>query len=354
MKNKKIMLAGGGTGGSVTPLLALGAYFKEVDFVFVGTKQGVEKEMVAAENIKFISIASGKLRRYFSFKNFSDIFKIILGFFQSFVVLKKERPDIIVSAGGFVAVPLVWAAALLRIPILIHQQDIRAGLANKLMAPFARTITVTFTESLKDYGQKAILIGNPTKDLKLVLSDEAKVIIQKKYNLNNEQPLVLVVGGGTGSSFINNLVAESLNELGAVCQIIHVTGHNKKVAVTQKNYQQFELMPHDDLLQLEFLAEVVVSRCGLGALTELSFLGKPSILIPMPDSHQEDNAAIFSKNKAGLVLHEAALNSEIFGREVKDLLSDGARREEYAANIKKVIKSGATEALVEIIKKIVF
>ena len=155
--NKKIMLSGGGTGGSVTPLLSLAEELikedKDIDLSFVGAKNGPEKELIAGfkgKEIRFLTLPSGKLRRYFSAANFFDIFKIIGAFFKSLAVLRQERPAIVISAGSFVSVPLVWAAACRRIPILIHQQDIRPGLANKLMAPFARVITVTFEKSLID------------------------------------------------------------------------------------------------------------------------------------------------------------------------------------------------------------
>ena len=162
-KKNKIMLTGGGTGGSVSPLLAVVDELKKqgdyYSFVWVGTKKGPEKFMVEREGIKFITIANGKLRRYFCLQNFIDPFKIIFGFFQSIKILNKERPKIVMSAGGFVSVPAVWAAGLLRIPVLIHQLDARPGLANKLMAPFASVVTTTFEKSVNDYGNKAEWIG---------------------------------------------------------------------------------------------------------------------------------------------------------------------------------------------------
>ena len=153
-KIKKIILSGGGTAGSVTPLLAIVDEFRKekldnYEFLWIGTKNGPEKKLVEDAKIKFIKINSGKLRRYFSFRNFSDIFLMIIGFFQSLIVLIKYKPNLMISAGGFVSVPVALASWILRIPILIHQQDARPGLANKIMAFFAKKITVTFEKSLK-------------------------------------------------------------------------------------------------------------------------------------------------------------------------------------------------------------
>ena len=163
IKPYKILLTGGGTGGSVAPLLAIAESLTMQDFLWLGTKSGPERKMVEEAGIKFKAISGGKLRRYFSFKNLGDIFKIKLGFFQSLFIMLKWRPNLVMSAGSFISVPVVYAAWLLRVPALIHQQDVKAGLANKLMAPFSKVITVAFEKSLADYGKKAIWIGNPVR-----------------------------------------------------------------------------------------------------------------------------------------------------------------------------------------------
>ncbi len=151
-KSKKILLTGGGTGGSVVPLLAIVDEMKkqsdkEYNFLWLGSKKGPEKEMVEAENIRFRIILSGKWRRYFSIKDFTDLFKIKLAFWQSILIIIKEKPSLVISAGSFISVPVVWAAWLWRVPALVHQQDVRPGLANRLMAPFATVITVAFEKS---------------------------------------------------------------------------------------------------------------------------------------------------------------------------------------------------------------
>ncbi len=360
-KSKKIILSGGGSGGSVTTLLVVARELmkeqSDLDLVFVGTKTGPEKLMVetfkvAGQKIKFISLPSGKFRRYFSVHNFLDFFKIFYAFIISFSILKKENPGLIISAGGFPSVPLVWAASLKNIPIFIHQQDVRPGLANKLMAPFARVITVTFEKSLRDYGVKAVWIGNPANRLSINnLSIEA---IRSKYNIVKDKPLVLVTGGGTGSSAINKLIKAAAPELNKFAQVISLTGKGKlDLRHTQSTlYQTFELIPNDEVFALMSIADLIVSRCGLGTLTELCELAKPAILIPMPDSHQEDNVVIFERANAAIVLHQKILSVESLTANIKRGLEDRELRKTLANNISKIMKPNATETMASLILEI--
>lgn len=356
----KIMLSGGGTGGSVTPLLAVAAELfqeeSEIEILFVGSQSGPEKELV--ENfsdkgrIKFITISAGKWRRYFSFHNLIDIFKIGLAFFESLKILRQEQPDIVMSAGSFVSVPLVWAAAVKRIPILIHQQDIRPGLANRLMAPFARVVTISFEKSFADYGPRAVWTGNPLRDLTGYQDNVA--LTREKYGLASNQPLVLVLGGGTGALGINRLIAEIKSKLVDVCQTVHLTGKGKGVEIVNSdNYQAWEFLPQEEVLSLMASADLVVSRAGLGALTELIGLAKPTILIPMPNSHQEDNAIVFRDNHAALVLDQNTLTGEDLLKEITGLLSDADKRRQLSVNIARLLKSRAAENIAALVWEIV-
>ncbi len=360
-KNKiNIILSGGGTGGSVTPLLAIVNILRKdknfvFDFLWVGTKKGPEKKMVKEAEIPFRSICSGKLRRYFSWENFLDIFRIILGFLESLYLLLKYKPDLVLSAGSFVSVPLAYAAWLLRVPIIIHQQDVRPGLANKLMSPLAKVITVTFEKSLKDYGRKAILIGNPVRqDLKINISFEEA---RSQLGIKKDKDVCLVIGGGTGALALNKLVIESLDKLSNVCQIIHITGRNKfrgQLSLSQyPDYYSFDFLSEKELALAYKSANLVVSRCGMGVLTELSFLAKPSILIPMPDSHQEDNARIFKEKKAAIVLNQHKTNKQIFVKTIKNLLADYELQQKLSENIKEVIKQDAASKIAKIIIQLI-
>ncbi len=365
-KNKKIILSGGGSGGPVTPLLALANSLwseeegQPLEILFIGTKRGPEKEMVAAFNnnrkevLRFVPIISGKLRRYFSWHNFGDLFKIICAFGQAFFLLLREKPDLIVSAGGFVSVPLVWAAALLRQPVLIHQQDVRPGLANKLMAPFARAITVNFEKSLYDYGPRAIWIGNPVAPLQLSGDALSVKEIKDKYSLDITLPLVFITGGGTGAQAINELIFSSVSELTKFCQIIHLTGKGKLPVqeISLANYQVFEFLNNEEVLDLMRAADLVISRAGMSALSELSLLNKAALLIPIPKSHQEENAAVFAQARAAIVLKQDELTAAKLITEIRNLLADGQERVRLSNSIGKVIKRGAAESMAGIVWEI--
>lgn len=358
-KKIKIILSGGGTGGSVTSLLAIAecaaANNKKWDFIFVGTYSGPERKMVAENSVKmnFRPMLSGKFRRYLSLKNIIDIFKILAAFFQSFIILHEEKPDLILSAGSFVSVPLVLAAGIMRIPVIIHQQDVLAGLANKLMSPAADIITVTFAKSLADYGPKAIWIGNPTKFLEV---DEYKKLIEpvrKKYNLVSGKPLILVTGGRMGALSLNELIFAAHDKLDSY-QIIHSAGLNKAKypGFENNDYHIFESLPHDDFLVLMIAADLIITRAGLGSLTELSELNKAAIIIPLPNSHQKDNAEIFSRLEAAIVLDQKKLTPERLANEINSLLPDKERLARLSFNIGQVIRKGAALKVLDLIEEL--
>ncbi|QQG52676.1 MAG: UDP-N-acetylglucosamine--N-acetylmuramyl-(pentapeptide) pyrophosphoryl-undecaprenol N-acetylglucosamine transferase [Candidatus Falkowbacteria bacterium] len=361
--SKTIILSGGGSGGPVTPLLAVAKELAADNFnlVFVGTKTGPEKSMVASFNLpgnkklKFISLPAGKLRRYFSLHNFSDLLRIFAAFILSFPLLRRERPSLIISAGGFVSVPLVWAARLKNIPIIIHQQDVRPGLANKLMAPAARLITVSFEKSLRDYGPKAVWIGNPI--VALENQADAIKIIKEKYQLSDSKPLILVTGGATGAVALNDLIVGAKSKILEFAQIIHISGKGKLPPLPissepASDYQVFELLSPADVLQLMAAADLVISRCGLATLTELCELGKVAILIPIPKSQQEDNAVIFKRLNAARVLSQSELSADDLVAEIKNILSSSELRAKLSSNISKVMKRQASETMAALIKEI--
>lgn len=359
MRNKKykILLTGGGTGGSVTPLLAVAEELKTspgetFEFLWLGTKFGPEREMVEKAGIKFKAISHGKWRRDFSLKNLVDIFKIKIGFWQAFFVLIRWRPDLVMSAGSFVGVPVVWAAWLLGVPVLIHQQDISPGLANKLMSPFAKVVTVTFEKSLIDYGQKAVWIGNPIRSKKL----EVRSKNNNYFGLGENLPIVLIVGGGTGAEAINKLVADSLSKLTKFCQVIQVTGKGKGIRNQEleiRNYVAYEFLDAEQMAEAMNAADLVVSRAGMGFLSELSYLGKSSIIIPLPDSHQEANAAFFKSQKAAIVIEQKDLTALKLTQLIKDLLTDKKMLANLSVNMRQIMKPGANQALLKIINKII-
>ncbi len=353
MKKKLIIFSGGGTLGSVTPLLAVFTRFKKkhssFDFLWIGTKSGPEKDLVSQYSIPFKTISSGKLRRYFSLKNVIDFFKVCVGFVQSLAFLIARRPALMVSAGGFVSVPLHWAAALLRIPTVILQQDLEIGLANKLMAPFARKILVSLPEALNYFTKgKAVVVGDPAREEIFNHTKEEGI---KKLKLEPSVPVVLIFGGGTGAAVINNLVEKAVGQLVAFAQIIHITGKGKmgNAAELEKKYARYH--PYSFIKEAFTYAlaasDVVVSRAGFASLSEFSAVSKPSIIVPIPDSHQEKNAAFFAARKAIVVLDERTLSSDIFANAIKDLIMDKEECSRLADRIHAVFIDTTGEKFIE-------
>ncbi|NCF75168.1 MAG: hypothetical protein GWO87_01625 [Xanthomonadaceae bacterium] len=361
-KNLKVLLTGGGTMGSVMPLIAIMEKLKSDEanhhFLWIITKNGPEKDFLLKKGVEIETIFSGKFRRYFSFKNFIDPFFILIGFFQSFFIILKFKPDIILSAGSFVSVPTVFAGKILRVPILIHQMDIRAGLANKIMTPLATKITVGFEKSLNDYPKKkTIWTGNPIRQsLKIKTpassADMQNAKLKTNFNLIDDLPTLLVIGGGIGAMAINNLIQDNLEELTKFCQIIHITGKNKSIKTAFNNrYHHFEFL--QNIFKAFTISDAVISRCGIGTLSELSAFKKPSILIPIPDSHQEENANFFVKAEAAIVLNQKNITNDIFVSSIKKILYNEDIKNKLSENIRKVFKSNGTEKVIEIIKTII-
>lgn len=349
----KIVFSGGGTLGSVSPLLAVVENLRlrkelEVNFLWLGTHQGPEQNLVEKYNFDFRPIFSGKIRRYFSWRNFIDPILIFLGFLQSLFLLFKFKPDLILTAGGFVSVPVVWAGWFLRIPAWVHQQDLRPGLANKLMAPWARKITVTFNESLKFFPKnKTILTGNPVR-LEILGGEKEKAL--EFFQLERGLLTILVFGGGTGALELNKIVKEAIPELVKFVQVIHLTGQDKMIdnGESYPRYHVYEFLTKE-MPQAYAAADLVIARAGLATLTELAALGKPAFIIPLPNTHQEENATFFAKFNAIIKVSQKDLTSENLVNGIKELLEDESNLENLKRNISSIMPQGAADKMVDLI-----
>ena len=341
---KKILFAGGGTAGSVTPLMALfnelSSRFEGVELTWIGTKAGPEKRLLSSKRIPFFQIISVKMDRFFSLRNVMAPFLFLAAFAQSLVLLKKIKPDVLLAAGSFVAVPVAWAAGLYRIPIIIHQLDIRPSLSNKLIAPFAKKVAVTFEASLKDFSKrKAVWTGSPVRES----------ILQPKtfhWDLHSAKPVVLIFGGGTGAQALNELVWQSLGDLTQRAQVLHLTGKGKGKAVTHADYHQFEFL-QAKMGQALQRADVVVARAGVGTLMELAALKKPAVIISLPDSHQQDNGALLIQKRAAVVLDQRALSPQMFSEVILKLLENKAEQVALSSAIAELYKPTAAKAIVD-------
>jgi UDP-N-acetylglucosamine--N-acetylmuramyl-(pentapeptide) pyrophosphoryl-undecaprenol N-acetylglucosamine transferase len=338
--NKTIFFSGGGTLGSVTPLLGIYEELKsdeDYNFIWIGTKKGPEKEIVEKENIKFITIRSDKLRRYFDFRNFFIPINLIIGYFQSIKLIKKYNPKVILTAGGFVCVPLIYAAKKLKVKTVIHQQDLKSGLANKLMSKKADLITITFDKSEEDYKKyknKVIKTGNLVRNSIFKYKD---VNLKSIFNIETEKPILLVTGGGTGSVFINNLILKNIDSILENYFLIHLFGKGKlpENIIEKKDYIISEFSKETN--KLFNLADVVITRAGLGTLTELSAISKACIVIPLP-GHQEENTKMM-ENIIPVYYQNNFLEKD-FLIKLKELSKNEKLRLEVGENLNKKIEIG--------------
>ncbi len=359
----KILLVGGGSGGPVVPLIAVAERIKKINsatkFLLIGTKTGPEKLLAQEAKIDFVHIVSGKWRRYFSLKNLFTPVLLVVGFFQALKFLRHFKPNCIFGAGSFVQVPVIWAGWFLNIPSVIHQQDVVPSLANKLCELIVKKITVCFEKSLTDFSanfglfykkpnsEKVVLTGNPFRE---ALADGNKKIALKTLNLNNDLPVLLVLGGGTGSKFINDLIYTAPADLFKTIQIIHITGSNRNPQpFSAKNYQSFPFLA--DMTNAYAVADIVLSRAGLSTLTELSNLSKLSIIIPLPNSHQEYNAFLLKSLRCALVFNQTEVTGVGLTRLIKKLLFDLPVQETLRTNISKIMQKNSAEKIAKIIIK---
>lgn len=349
----KILLSGGGTLGPVAPLLAIAVAYKKIhptaEFVWVGTKTGPERELVSKYHIPFFVISSGKWRRYFSWQNFIDLFKLKLAFWQSLFLLRREKPDLLISVGGFVSVPLHWMAWLLKIPTWVHQQDVHPGLANRLMVWRATKVTVALKESIK-YFPHAEWIGNPVRDLTVANYLDSK----NRFNIPAKAVTIFALGGGTGSEKINQLVVESLGRWPKEWQVIHLIGKGRPqtaVANATKlfpNYHAYEFFTNE-MKDAYASADLVICRAGFATLTEVASLKKSAIVIPMPDTHQEANAKYLAEEKAVVYFNQRTATGLQLSKIVSDLIVDTVGRELMSKRLQEILPVAGEEKIIKII-----
>ncbi|MFA5994961.1 MAG: UDP-N-acetylglucosamine--N-acetylmuramyl-(pentapeptide) pyrophosphoryl-undecaprenol N-acetylglucosamine transferase [Patescibacteria group bacterium] len=328
-----IFLVGGGTAGSVMPLLAVAEHLVDAKIYFVGTKTGVER-MLVGERFTYLTVPAGKFRRYFSWRNFIDIIFIKLAFFKALYLILKYKPQVIISAGSFIAPPVVWAGWCCGVKIVVHQQDLQVSLTTRLTAPFAMALTKAFNDiSLRG----AEWIGNPVRDLTPTTN---------YFKLDQNYPTVFIVGGGTGAQAINDLVSADLCD---IANVIHVTGKNKTHPnIQHTRYHAFELLTSEYAEALH-KADIVVARAGLGTISELALLGKPAIIIPIPHSHQEYNAEYLKKRQVAIILSQAGLTAQLLTKTIQNLLNNTVLQQQLSQNIKSLVKPNAARLLAEII-----
>lgn len=322
--SKKIVMTGGGTAGHVTPNIALMPKLKELGYEisYMGSYDGIEKRLIEDFDIPYYGIATGKFRRYFDPKNFSDPFRVMKGMVEARKYLKKIAPDVVFSKGGFVSVPVVRAAASLGIPCIVHESDMTPGLANKLCIPVAAKVCCNFPETFKQLpADRAILTGSPIREELMRGNKEAAYEL---CGFNASKPVIMVIGGSQGSAAINQAVRDALPGLLEDFQVVHLCGKEKmdNLLLTTQGYKQFEYIK-SELKDIFAMSDLVISRAGANAISELLALNKPNILIPLPSGSSRGdqilNAQSFEAQGFSIVIDEDDLTSKLLTEKVQEL-----------------------------------
>lgn len=348
---KKIILTGGGTAGHVTPNIALLPRLRQAGYEisYIGSFDGIEKKLIETQGIPYYGISSGKLRRYFDLKNFTDPFRVIKGFAEASALMKKLQPDVVFSKGGFVSVPVVMAARRHHIPVICHESDLTPGLANKLSMPSATKVCCNFPETLEYLPEgKAVLTGCP---IRKELREGNRAAALTMTGFTPHKPVLMVMGGSLGAVAINEAVREALPELLEQWQIVHLCGKGKldESLKNVKGYIQYEYI-QKELPDLFALCDIVISRAGANAICELLALRKPTLLIPLSAKASRGdqilNARSFERQGFSMVLEEEELTHDSLLNAIKEL---SANRRDYIDAMERCPQSDAIGTILGLI-----
>ncbi len=369
----RVLVSGGGTGGHIYPALAIATQLHEkyqAEIMFLGSDDGLETVIVPAAGFRLATVKAGKLRRYISWQTITGVLRVPMGMIQAIGIVRKFRPQVVFTSGGYVAVPTGLAARFNRVPLFMHQQDVPPNLSNKLVAPMATRISVAFVDSLAFFpAHKTLQLGNPIRQAMLDVRQIAPKEARKTLGFEEQEPLLLVTGGSQGARHLNQIVCEALPDLLAHCQVLQISGKelysetrelsNNVLAHLEeplkKRYRLVAYLNEDMPLALQ-AADLVLCRSGASTLSELAVLGKPSILVPLPpaigSSPQEANAAMFERKAAAEVIKNHDLKSRELVERVKNLLSSSTRLEAMAVASSSFAKPQATQEITAELVKI--
>lgn len=351
---KRIILTGGGTAGHVTPNIALLPELKKrnFDIHYIGSYDGIERKLIEEFDIPYYGISSGKLRRYFDVKNFSDPFRVVKGCGQASSFIKKLKPDVVFSKGGFVSVPVVLAAKHHHVPAVIHESDMTPGLANKICIPAATKVCANFPETLAALPDgKAVLTGTP---IRKELFSGNKLAGLEFCGFTPDKPVILVIGGSLGSVVLNDAVREVLPTLLEHFQVIHLCGKGKLDSSFDdaKGYVQFEYIKKE-LSDLMDAADLVISRAGANAICEILALRKPNILVPLSAAASRGdqilNANSFEKQGFSKVIQEESLSADTLLSAVTDVYE---KRYEFIDTMEQSNQNNAIETICNILDEV--
>lgn len=365
----RIVLTGGGTGGHLTPLVAIANELRkkigpEAKILYIGSGAKMEKEIMSERGIPTKFVLSGKMRRYFSFKNFIDFFKVPIGFLQSLWILLWFAPDVVFSKGGYVAVPIVLAAWIYRIPVIIHESDSVPGIANQFLAKFANRVAVAYPAAEEYFPKKkTALVGNP---IRFEVTEGKSFSLKQQFGFTESKPVILILGGSQGSQIINEAIIKILPKLLPYYQIIHQTGQENFDDVEREAAYMGIKSGHEGYFAIPFmnanqirdafaLCNLVISRAGATTITEIAANGKPVILIPIDGSandHQRMNAYELAQIGAGIVLEESNLGEHMLIERINFILNDESLMQSMSEKIKTFYHPNAAEMIANSIVEI--
>jgi UDP-N-acetylglucosamine--N-acetylmuramyl-(pentapeptide) pyrophosphoryl-undecaprenol N-acetylglucosamine transferase len=367
----RVLVSGGGTGGHIYPALAIATSLRreyQAEILFLGSDDGLEKEIVPAAGFALATIKAGKLRRYVSLETITGVMRVPLGMFQAMSIVRKFRPDVAFTSGGYVAVPAALATRLNGVPLLMHQQDVPPNLSNRLAAPLATRISVAFADSLPYFpARKTLLLGNPVRQVMLDVRATTPQAARAGLGLDAGMPLLLVTGGSQGARHLNQVACQALPGLLEHCQVLQISGkdlYNETRAQADSQLadqdealrQRYRLVPYlnEEMPLALQAADLVLCRSGASTLSELATLGKPSILVPLSPavggSAQQENAAMFERKQAAIVISNDDLRADILVERIASLL---ASSEQLAAMAGAASAFAKPEATRDITKELV-
>jgi UDP-N-acetylglucosamine--N-acetylmuramyl-(pentapeptide) pyrophosphoryl-undecaprenol N-acetylglucosamine transferase len=364
----RIVLTGGGSGGHLTPLVAVAQDIREKDsqskFLFLGPRGELEKKIIGGSQIKMKQVTSGKARRYFSFLTLVDIFKFPFGIIQSLWHLLWFMPDVVFSKGGYAAIPVVLVAWIYQIPILTHESDSVPGVANRIIGKFSQRIAISYPRAKRYFVEsKLLLTGNPVRK---EINQGDKSVILKKLGLTESKPVILVLGGSQGAQGINKAIAKSLPELLKRAQVIHQTGEgNYKAAIHQARevgikeghggYFPVPFIELEDMKNNYAVADVVISRAASTSISEIAANKKPAILIPLPtaaNNHQSMNAYALAEVGGAVVLEESNLGEHMLLENLDKILNEEGFADKLVENIEGFYHVDAVDKITAGLKEI--
>lgn len=350
MPKKTIFFVAGGTLGSVRPLLTLKPIMEKAlgsfEAIWIGTKNGPEKEMVSESEYIYKTLPITKWRRYFSISNFIDIFKFIHSFKLSFWRLLKYKPSLVVASGSFLQVPVIWWKKLFGFKVMIYQLDSKPLLANRLVMDLADLVFTTIPSD----NPKFITVGSVIPEQTHEAAKKSRTDLRREFGLLSNRPLLVVTGGGTGSVALNIWVEENFNELMEKFEVIHLTGRGKATDKFHASYHQFELLT-DLMADCLAAADLVVTRAGWQTLAELAFLKKSIVIVPIPNSPQVANAEYLSKQNGAVVIQQNELNTLL--PVVEDLVNNAEQTELMGKTLSGLLPEFQEEKFLEEFKKII-